>query len=281
MALDLANAPFLNGGSSTYLCAVVSNAFMADIPKLHSFQTVVSQKIVPPDLPSPFLCTPPELAQMAAKQLQEYLKTQTEWQHNFGLGRHLEGKEIGKMFGVLAVQSTQDDIGFLAAFSGKLAGGNHHSYFVPPVYDSLKEDGFLNQGMLKLSGMSKEIKTLQAEAKLDVNAIKELKLRRKATSVGLQGELFDNYHFLNAKGETQTPWDIFKYDTDKMPPSGVGECAAPKLFQYAFQNNLKPLAIAEFWWGKPTKSENQKHIQYYPACKEKCGPLLKYMLDGV
>jgi len=253
---------------------------MSTETKFHSFHGTVSPELIPERLASPFNSTPPRLAAMAAAQLQAYLETQTEWTHNFGLGRVSEGKEIGKMFGVLAVQQETGELGFIAAFSGKLAGGNHHSYFVPPVYDSLEEDGFLNQGMIRLSRMSQEIKEIQANQDKNLRLL-ELKKERRETSIALQRQLFDSYHFINSTGEVKTPWDLFENSTDKMPPSGVGECAAPKLFQYAFQNNFKPLAIAEFWWGKPTKSENQKHRQFYPACREKCGPLLKYMLDGI
>lgn len=249
--------------------------------KFHLFRSDVPLEFIPKVLPSPFNDLPCELAAIAATQLQTYLETQTDWHHNFGLGRETEGKEIGKMFGVLAVQKESGELGFIAAFSGKLAGGNHHSYFVPPVYDSLKEDGFLNQGMKKLSTMSAQINALKKNSVINAREIQEIKVLRKGTSVSLQRQLFDSYHFLNEHGETKTPWELYDYSAEKMPPSGAGECAAPKLFQYAFQHKLKPLAIAEFWWGKPTKSENQQHKQYYPACKEKCAPILKHMLAGI
>ena len=67
----------------------------------------------------------------------------------------------------------------------------------------------------------------------------------------------------------------------KPPPAGAGECAAPKLLQYAFQQQLTPLAMAEFWWGASPKSEMKKHQQYYPACSGKCQPILKHMLVGM
>ena len=64
------------------------------------------------------------------------------------------------------------------------------------------------------------------------------------------------------------------------PPSGAGECAAPKLLHYAFKNNLKVLAIAEFWWGKNARPLERIHRQHYPACENKCRPILGYMLGG-
>ncbi|MGL4448060.1 MAG: RluA family pseudouridine synthase, partial [Shewanella sp.] len=68
---------------------------------------------------------------------------------------------------------------------------------------------------------------------------------------------------------------------DLTPPAGAGECAAPKLLQYAFKHRLKPLAMAEFWWGAPPKSAIRQHKQFYPACLRKCQPILKHMLEGL
>src|SRR5690606_21753915 len=65
------------------------------------------------------------------------------------------------------------------------------------------------------------------------------------------------------------------------PPAAAGECATPKLLQYAFLNDLKPIAMAEFWWGASPKSEVRKHKQFYPACTGKCEPILKHMLEGI
>src|SRR5690606_19855660 len=66
-----------------------------------------------------------------------------------------------------------------------------------------------------------------------------------------------------------------------VPPAGAGECAAPKLLQYAYQNQLKPLALAEFWWGAPPKSQVRKHKEFYPSCRSKCEPILGHMLQGL
>lgn len=65
------------------------------------------------------------------------------------------------------------------------------------------------------------------------------------------------------------------------PPAGSGECAAPKLLNYAYQNQLKPIAMAEFWWGQSPKSQVRKHKQFYPACRSKCEPILGHMLRGL
>ena len=66
-----------------------------------------------------------------------------------------------------------------------------------------------------------------------------------------------------------------------MPPGGTGDCCAPKLLQYAYQHGLKPVCMAEFWWGAPTKTELRQHLNYYPACRGKCKPILSWMLQGL
>jgi tRNA pseudouridine32 synthase/23S rRNA pseudouridine746 synthase len=99
---------------------------------------------------------------------------------------------------------------------------------------------------------------------------------RATISANLQQQLFEAYQFLNAEGETKSLLDIF---TTELPPAGAGECAAPKLLNYAFAHNLKPIAMAEFWWGQSPSSEIRTHGHYYPACKTKCQPILGHMLS--
>ena len=224
---------------------------------------------------------PHPLCMLAAEELQRYLQNQEEWIHNFGLTKERqEGIVIGKMFGVLVVKTQQNEIGYLAAFSGKLAGGNHHSGFVPPVFDGLTDKSFLNNGMQELTRMNQEIKKLEEENP-DTQQIKRLKAVRRNHSVALQRQLFDQYHFFNRAGEGKSLNALFESALRKNPPSGAGECAAPKLLQYAFRHRMKPLALAEFWWGQSPKSDFWKHGQFYPCCREKCEPILAHMLEGI
>jgi tRNA pseudouridine32 synthase/23S rRNA pseudouridine746 synthase len=111
--------------------------------------------------------------------------------------------------------------------------------------------------------------------------ISKLKAERKQRSAALQKQLFDQYLFLNARGEHQSLLDIFSPENGLAPPAGAGECAAPKLLHYAFIHGLKPVAMAEFWWGASPKSEVRKHAQFYPACRGKCEPILGHMLQGL
>lgn len=310
----------------------------------------------------PFYYEPHPLCRLAAQQLQQHLTQQNEWNHDFGLDSNSD-KAIGKMFGVLVVQKENGEIGFLAAFSGKLAGENHHSGFVPPVFDMLRKDSFFRKEEEVLNSINAEIEALQidpefiqseqelalqtesvhqqlallkqkmkaakkarkesrekaqqelephdyeslkdelikesltdkfilkdttkklesslekTQAKRDVylNRITSLKEERKSRSGALQQKLFDQYHFLDKEQKKKSLLAIFS----GQPPAGAGECAAPKLLQYAFLNDLKPIAMAEFWWGVSPKSEIRKHQQFYPACRGKCEPILAHMLNGI
>lgn len=111
--------------------------------------------------------------------------------------------------------------------------------------------------------------------------IQKAREERKAKSRALQARLFNQYQFLNIRGETKTLLDIFTDGKGETPPAGAGECAAPKLLNYAFQHGLEPICMGEFWWGQPPKSEIRKHQSYYPACRGKCEPILSHMLIGL
>lgn len=111
--------------------------------------------------------------------------------------------------------------------------------------------------------------------------IEELKLRKKKLSSQLQQRIFEQYQFLNALGAQKSLAAIFRDTVMRKPVAGAGECAAPKLLHYAYANNLRPLAMAEFWWGASPKSEVRKHKQFYPACIGKCQPILQHMLQGL
>lgn len=322
---------------------------------------------IPLEFTFPFNYQPAEISKIAANQLQEYLQSQTDFEHNFGVDNAIDKPPIGKMFGVLVVKDSENKLGFIAAFSGKLANSNNHSLFVPPVFDILKKDGFYKQGeelnnettakidallvnqeyldakefypaevkaielelnekkthfkekkikraemrfLLEKSNdsdfVSSELIRLEQESKSDQfelkdfirqqkvrelnakthlqkfeNELASLKNERKQRSIGLQAQLFQSYDFLNADLENKSLLELFEKTAEKTPPSGAGECAAPKLLQYAYLNNLQPIALAEFWWGDAPNSQIRKHKQFYPACKSKCLPILSHMLKGL
>ena len=314
----------------------------------------------------PFYYDPTPLALIAANELKDYLKNQEDWVHNFGIDPEINSLVIGKMFGVLVVKNEQGELGYLRAFSGKLAGGNHHDKFVPPVFDMLKEDGFYKKEEAIVNAFNAEILAFEtdplflnikeelqvlkkqaqesiAQTKIDIKQAKlerkkqraesismnqedvhsllknlsnlsvreqfelkdqqkywhyhitslenkinvydeklnALKLERKNKSGKIQAQLFEQYLFYNQNLESKSLGSIFSETPFQQPPAGAGECAAPKLLQYAFQHKLTPITIAEFWWGDAPKSEIRAHEQFYPACKGKCEPILAHMLKGI
>lgn len=127
----------------------------------------------------------------------------------------------------------------------------------------------------------RKIHGLEAQLHTEDAALEALKEQRKTMSSLLQQEIFESYHFLNARGEQKDLGALFKEYSESEPPAGSGECAAPKLLQYAYSHSLKPLALAEFWWGASPKSEIRKHRHFYPACRGKCRPILSHMLKGL
>lgn len=126
-----------------------------------------------------------------------------------------------------------------------------------------------------------KIASLQVEAGNWEKQIQELKTERKVRSATLQQQLFEQFRMLNYRGEVITLCDIFEQTVHKTPPAGAGECAAPKLLQQAYLHHWKPIAMAEFWWGNSPKNEVRHHGYYYPACKGKCEPILRHMLQGL
>lgn len=187
----------------------------------------------------------------------------------------------GKMFGVLVVESAEG-LGFLAAYSGLLEGRNDWSYFVPPVFDAQQPDGYFKTKEREISAVNRDIETAENEQS-------QLKEKRRQMSEELQQWLFHQYRFLNAKGETRDLIDVWQdYHCSPrirkrfpLPPGGTGDCCAPKLLQYAYLHHLKPICMAEFWWGESPQGIIRHHGQFYPACRGKCKPVLTWMLQGL
>lgn len=318
---------------------------------LHYFSKSIAHIALPGQFTYPFHYTPHPLCVMAAEEVQEYIAMQSRW---------AEELQQGKMFGVLVVQDADGGIGYLAAFSGNLAGKNLHSFFVPPIYDLLQPDGFFKieeenisainvrigemeqnpsylelkqkleeticssrqalkeaKDALKIAKEGRELRrknhpdekeradmiresqyqkaeykrlekqwrdriaVLQAEMDAYEAQMETLKTERKVRSANLQQRLFEQYKMQNGVGEVKNLCEIFKQTVQKIPPAGAGECAAPKLLQYAYMHDLKPIVMAEFWWGNSPKTEIRHHGYYYPACKGKCEPILQHMLQGL
>ena len=183
---------------------------------------------------------------------------------------------VGKMFGVLVAEDSNDGLGFLAAYSGLLCGRNDWEYFVPPVFDAQQPDGYFKQ-------KEREISVLNQHPSADNQHL------NRQMSQDLQLWLFRQYRMLNANGDTRDLVEIWRdyHQNPKiqkrfpLPPGGTGDCCAPKLLQYAYQHQLKPVCMAEFWWGPSPASEIRHHGEFYPACRGKCKPVLTWMLQGL
>ena len=201
----------------------------------------------------PFFYEPHPLCLLAAEEVKQEI-------------RRINPKE-GKMFGVLVVETVQQQLGFLAAYSGLLEGHNDWGYFVPPIFDAQQPNGYF--------------KTRERE----IMASEE----HKQMSQELQTWLFHQYQLLNARGETKDLVDVWQdYHCSErirrkfpLPPGGTGDCCAPKLLQYAYKEGLKPICMAEFWWGESPKNLIRHHEQFYPACRGKCKPVLTWMMQGL
>lgn len=164
----------------------------------------------------------------------------------------------------------------------------HHNLSPEENAELIRESQFLKA---ELHRLKKQHEQTVAQAAAPYTAIKQqlqrLKQQRKEQSDQLQRWLFSQYRLLNARGEERSVLEIFNPANDNrapkivLPPAATGDCCAPKLLQYAFAHHLKPLCMAEFWWGQSPKMEVRHHLHYYPACRGRCLPLLTFMLQGL
>lgn len=332
----------------------------------HHFDTALQQSERPAQFTYPFCYQAHPLCIAAAQQVSNQLAGSELWQQH--RNSQNPGDPVGKMFGVLVVENRYGELGYLAAFSGKLANRNHHPGFVPPVYDLLDQENVFVEESEAINGINQQIDQLEQspqwqkiqlelihvtkEAELAISRLQQsmivtrkqrrttraaleqanltklqkvlqleqlaqqsvaekriladskqhwtaqieqaqlqvddyqsqitrLKEQRKQRSHQLQHQLFSNYQFLNAQGKIAVLIDLFKNTQSPIPPAGSGECAAPKLLQFAYQHQLKPIAMAEFWWGDSPRSAIRRHGKFYPSCNSKCLPILTHMLQGL
>jgi tRNA pseudouridine32 synthase/23S rRNA pseudouridine746 synthase len=126
------------------------------------FKTDISGIQLPEKFTFPFYYEPHLLAKIAVKELQDYLEYQTDFEHNFGLDASKKGLPIGKMFGVLVVQNKQNEIGYVAAFSGKLADKSLPEKFVPPVFNMRTEGSFYIKGEAEIDEINSQLGALES-----------------------------------------------------------------------------------------------------------------------
>jgi tRNA pseudouridine32 synthase/23S rRNA pseudouridine746 synthase len=153
------------------------------------FSNAIEAYALPERFTFPFYYQPHALCLLAAEELQQHLLSQDQWRHNFGLGDD-PSKIIGKMFGVLVVEDTDGKLGYLSAFSGKLAEQNHLRHFVPPVFDMLAEGSFFlreQSSINTLNGKIEQLETSQAFAYLQLT-LKNLS-QQQSQQIGAQRAL--------------------------------------------------------------------------------------------
>lgn len=129
-----------------------------------------------------------------------------------------------------------------------------------------------------LAAHAAAIAALAPRVAADDDRIAQLEQRRAERSRALQQRLHDGYRISNARNEHRPLVALF---APAVPPSGAGDCAAPKLLGYAFAHGLTPIALAERWWGPPPASGGRLAGRFYPPCRGKCEPILAHMLDGL
>ena len=137
----------------------------------------------------------------------------------------------------------------------------------------------------ELQRLKRAMRDRVAEAEKHYNKlyaeVEALKAERQQRSAELQMQLFAEFRILNARGEVRNLCELFAPTPQLVPPAGAGECAAPKLLQYAYLHGLRPVAMAEFWQGASPRGEVRHHGAFYPACNGKCKPILTHMLEGL
>ena len=182
----------------------------------------------------------------------------------------------GKMMGALLVQDAAGATQVLYGFSGVAGGTALVDGFVPPIFDLTEPGGYYRAAEARISDINRRL----AGESLPAEDAAALERERHALSVDLQDWIFSRYRVSNALGETLSIKEVFAR-RGLVPPGGTGDCAAPKLLQYAYSHGLKPLAMGEFWYGASPRREVRAQGRFYPSCTGKCGPLLEFMLQGL
>ena len=257
--------------------------------RLHPLTTDITR---PERFTYPFCYEPHPLCLLAAEEVkQEIARIQptegkmfgvlvVEERRREGVRREGEAGDRSQKTGDRSQKTGDSRYAFLAAYSGLLEGRNDWDYFVPPVFDAQQPDGYFKKKEREISSQI----SLTSHTRLT-----SYSRNTREMSQELQLWLFHQYQLLNARGETKDLVEVWQdYHSSPrirekypLPPGGTGDCCAPKLLQYAYSQGLKPVCMAEFWWGESPKSQIRHHGQFYPACSGKCKPVLAWMLQGL
>lgn len=197
-----------------------------------NFKKDISEIPLPEKFTFPFYYEPHPLAKIAVKELQAYLENQTDFKHSFGLKNNSKELAIGKMFGILIVKNKQHKIGYLAAFSGKLADNSFPKKFVPPIFNMRTNGSFyvkgeeeINQLNAQLTNIKRDqtyvrlkkslqeiIKNIEIDLSLEKRKLNVKKVERKARKkIGKSTLRNSDYDSLNKKLIQESFNDQFYY----------------------------------------------------------------------
>mgnify|MGYP001829039738 CR=1 FL=1 len=230
---------------------------------------------MPTEALDPFVAASHSLVTRAAELLRAEVEDSELWPE-------LNGPRGGKMFGVLVASNEAEKFGYLQSFAGRMGKRWTVPGYAPPVFEEREEDPRWIDGERELASLELAIGALEYTETLQPGAASERLIEHKArrTRVSRQAlSLVQNvYRVRSWAGDERTVSDIFAPDR---APAGVGECAAPKLLAEAQRLGLRPVALGELWLGGVPPAGNRAHGQFYPACAQKCGRLLPFMLRGL
>ena len=187
----------------------------------------------------------------------------------------LYGEARGKMFGVLVCEKANGTRLTLKAFSGQYNGLWEVDGWAPPLFK-------VHDFWQLLTPVEKKIKELGQALTGMTNGSREQQAivqKRKEMSQQLMKQIHGLYRLHNFRNQHRSLADLFPYNQGI--PTGTGDCCAPKLLNYAAIKQLKPIGLAEFYWGKSNRSATRSQATFYPACTDKCGPILGFLLCGI
>lgn len=184
----------------------------------------------------------------------------------------LFGEPRGKMFGVLECLDRSGATVWLYAFSGQFNGQWSVEGWAPPLFDLNRFKAAHDPGERQIKALGRTL----AQTARGSEKHNELIRQRKRLSRRLMTDIHDLYQLQNSAGEHATLHQACILDGGK--PTGTGDCCAPKLLNWAAVRNLLPLSLAEFFFGRTNRSKSKIHGTFYAPCKEKCQPLLGFLL---
>lgn len=188
---------------------------------------------------------------------------------------YLFGQARGKMFGILECRRQDGHRTIVRAFSGQYNGLWQVPGWAPPLFDVDEFAATNDATEKKIKERSRRLQELEPHTP----AWRQLRQERRAMSRNLMRDIHAIYRLTNFRGTTDTLFSA--YSGRNGIPTGTGDCCAPKLLNFAAANHLTPLAMAEFYWGLDNRSGSRRHGHVYPSCREKCQPILGYLLCGL